>query len=77
MDTLTVAGKSCVDLTFRAFQLRVVWFYGTSVRHAGQHIFSASRSDRTSPQKINLNFVDYMKIEQNFDSTENSRQGNS
>ena len=64
MDTLTVAGKPCVDLTF-VLQFRVVRLYGTSVRHAGQYVFRASRRDEL-PQKINLNFVDYMKIEQNL-----------
>ena len=55
MDTLTVAGKPCVDLTFVPFQLRVVRFYGTFIRHAGQYLFcKACRHELSSENKSEL-----------------------
>ncbi len=62
-------GSLC-RLDFRAFQLRVVRFYRTSVRHALDSTYFVRRVVMNFPQKINLNFVDYMKIEQDFDRAE-------
>ena len=69
MDTLTVAGKSCVDLTFVPFNSESFGFTGHLYVMLDSTYF-VRRVVMNFPQKINLNFVDYMKIEQNFDRAE-------
>lgn len=65
MDTLTVAGKPCVDLTFVPFNSESFGFTGHLYVMLDSTYF-VKRAVMNFPQKINLNFVDYMKIEQNF-----------
>ncbi len=69
MDTLTVAGKPCVDLTFVPFNSESFGFTGHLYVMLDSTYF-VRRAVMNFPQKINLNFVDYMKIEQNFDRAE-------
>lgn len=69
MDTLTVAGKPCVDLTFVPFNSESFGFTGHLYVMLDSTYF-VKRAVMNFPQKINLNFVDYMKIEQNFDRAE-------
>ena len=69
MDTLTVAGKPCVDLTFVPFNSESFGFTGHLYVMLDSTYF-VRRVVMNFPQKINLNFVDYMKIEQNFDRAE-------
>ena len=69
MDTLTVAGKPCVDLTFVPFNSESFGFTGHLYVMLDSTYF-VKRTVMNFPQKINLNFVDYMKIEQNFDRAE-------
>lgn len=66
MDTLSVAGKPCVDLTFVPFNSESFGFTGHLYVVLDSTYF-VCRAVLNFPQKINLNFVDYMKIEQNFD----------
>ena len=70
MDTITVAGKPCVDLTFVPFNSESFGFTGHLYVMLDSTYF-VRRAVMNFPQKINLNFVDYMKIEQNFDRAEN------
>ena len=72
MDTLTVAGKPCVDLTFVPFNSESFGFTGHLYVMLDSTYF-VRRAVMNFPQKINLNFVDYMKIEQNFDRAEDVR----
>lgn len=65
MDTLVVHGDSCVDLAFVPFNSESFGFAG--------HLFVSMDSTRfvhqvrmSFPKKINLNFVDNMVLEQNF-----------
>lgn len=69
MDTLTVAGKPCVDLTFVPFNSESFGFTGHLYVMLDSTYF-VRRVVMNFPQKINLNFVDYMKIEQDFDRAE-------
>ena len=69
MDTLTVAGKPCVDLTFVPFNSESFGFTGHLYVMLDSTYF-VRRAVMNFPQKINLNFVDYMKIEQDFDRAE-------
>lgn len=58
--------KPCVDLTFVPFES---FIYGHLYVMLDSTYF-VRRVVMNFPQKINLNFVDYMKIEQNFDRAE-------
>ena len=69
MDTLTVAEKPCVDLTFVPFNSESSGFTGHLYVMLDSTYF-VRRVVMNFPQKINLNFVDYMKIEQDFDRAE-------
>ena len=69
MDTLTVAEKPCVDLTFVPFNSESFGFTGHLYVMLDSTYF-VRRVVMNFPQKINLNFVDYMKIEQDFDRAE-------
>ncbi|MDO4162955.1 MAG: DUF5686 family protein [Bacteroides sp.] len=69
MDTLTVAGKPCVDLTFVPFNSESFGFTGHLYVMLDSTYF-VRKVVMNFPQKINLNFVDYMKIEQTFDRAE-------
>jgi hypothetical protein len=69
MDTLTVAGKPCVDLTFVPFNSESFGFTGHLYVTLDSTYF-VRRAIMNFPQKINLNFVDYMKFEQNFTQAE-------
>lgn len=66
MDTLTVAGRPCVDLSFVPFNSESFGFTGHLYVMLDSTYF-VRRVVMNFPRKINLNFVDYMKIEQNFD----------
>ena len=65
MDTITVAGKPCVDLTFVPFNSESFGFTGHLYVTLDSTYF-VRRAVMNFPKKINLNFVDYMKFEQNF-----------
>lgn len=65
MDTITVAGKPCVDLTFVPFNSESFGFTGHLYVTLDSTYF-VRRAIMNFPKKINLNFVDYMKFEQNF-----------
>lgn len=69
MDTLTVAGQPCVDLTFVPFNSESFGFTGHLYVLLDSTYF-VRRVVMNFPQKINLNFVDYMRIEQNFERAE-------
>ena len=69
MDTLSVAGKPCVDLTFVPFNSESFGFTGHLYVMLDSTYF-VRRVVMNFPQKINLNFVDYMKLEQDFDRSE-------
>ncbi len=70
MDTLTVAGQPCVDLTFVPFNSESFGFTGHLYVTLDSTYF-VRRAIMNFPKKINLNFVDYMMFEQNFTRTEN------
>ena len=65
MDTLVVADKPCVDLAFVPFNSESFGFTGHLFVTLDSTYF-VRRVLLNIPQKINLNFVDYMKIEQEF-----------
>ncbi|WP_270419832.1 DUF5686 and carboxypeptidase-like regulatory domain-containing protein [Bacteroides intestinalis] len=65
MDTLTIAGQPCVDLTFVPFNSESFGFTGHLYVTLDSTYF-VRRAIMNFPQKINLNFVDYMSLEQNF-----------
>ena len=65
MDTLTIAGQPCVDLTFVPFNSESFGFTGHLYVTLDSTYF-VRRATMNFPQKINLNFVDYMSLEQNF-----------
>lgn len=69
MDTISVAGRPCVDLTFVPFNSESFGFTGHLYVMLDSTYF-VRRVVMNFPQKINLNFVDYMKIEQDFDRAE-------
>ncbi len=74
MDTLTVGGKPCVDLTFVPFNSESFGFTG-HLYVALDSTYFVHRVRMNFPQKINLNFVDNMTLEQNFDrSPDGTRQ---
>lgn len=70
MDTLTIAGQPCVDLTFVPFNSESFGFTGHLYVTLDSTYF-VRRAIMNFPKKINLNFVDYMMFEQNFTRTEN------
>lgn len=66
MDTVQIAGHKCMDLTFVPFNSESFGFTG--------HLFVTldstnfvKRVQLNVPKNINLNFVDYMSIEQEYD----------
>lgn len=65
MDTLTIAGQPCVDLTFVPFNSESFGFTGHLYVTLDSTYF-VRRATMNFPQKINLNFVDYMSLTQNF-----------
>lgn len=65
MDTLCVAGRPCVDLAFVPFNSESFGFTGHLYVMMDSTYF-VSRVVMNFPKKINLNFVDYMKLEQRF-----------
>lgn len=69
MDTLTIAGRPCVDLTFVPFNSESFGFTGHLYVTLDSTYF-VRRATMNFPQKINLNFVDYMSLEQNFSRSE-------
>ena len=66
MDTLTVAGKPCVDLTFVPFNSESFGFTGHLFITLDSTYF-VQKVKLNVPKKINLNFVGGMTIEQTFD----------
>ena len=66
MDTVSVAGKPCVDLAFVPFNSESFGFTGHLYVLLDSTYF-VRRVVMNFPQKINLNFVDYMRIDQLFD----------
>lgn len=66
MDTVMVAGEPCVDLAFVPFSSESFGFTGHLYVMLDSTYF-VRRVVMNFPQKINLNFVDYMRIDQVFD----------
>lgn len=66
MDTVSIAGRPCVDLTFVPYNSESFGFTGHLYVTLDSTYF-VCRATMNFPQKINLNFVDYMSLEQNFD----------
>lgn len=66
MDTLSVGGKPCVDLAFVPFNSESFGFTGHLYVMLDSTYF-VHRAVLNLPKKINLNFVDYMAVEQHFD----------
>lgn len=74
MDTLVVAGKPCVDLTFVPFNSESFGFTGHLYVSLDSTYF-VHRVQMNFPQKINLNFVDNMTLEQFFEqASDGTRQ---
>lgn len=74
LDTLSVAGKPCVDLSFVPFNSESFGFTGHLYVMLDSTYF-VHKAVLNFPQKINLNFVDRMRIEQEFDrASDGTRQ---
>ena len=69
MDTLQIAGESCADLTFVPFNSESFGFTGHLYVTLDSTYF-VKRAVFNFPKKINLNFVDYMLLEQEFKRAE-------
>lgn len=65
MDTLQVAGERCVDLAFTPFNSESFGFNGHLFVTLDSTFF-VKRAVFNFPKDINLNFVDYMLLEQEF-----------
>lgn len=65
-DTLDIGGQPCVDLTFVPFNSESFGFTGHLYVSLDSTYF-VHRVQMNFPRKINLNFVDGMTLEQNFD----------
>ncbi len=65
MDTIQVAGEKCVDLTFVPYNSESFGFTGHLYVTLDSTYF-VKRVLFNFPQRINLNFVDYMVLEQEF-----------
>lgn len=65
-DTLQMDGRSCVDLTFVPYNSESFGFAGHLFVMMDSTYF-VRKAVLNFPRKINLNFVDYMQIEQHFD----------
>ena len=69
MDTLQIAGEQCVDLAFTPFNSESFGFNGHLYVTLDSTYF-VMRAVFNFPKKINLNFVDYMLLEQEFKRAE-------
>ena len=69
MDTLQIAGEPCVDLAFTPFNSESFGFNGHLYVVLDSTYF-VKRAVFNFPKKINLNFVDYMLLEQEFKRAE-------
>lgn len=69
MDTLQIAGEQCVDLAFTPFNSESFGFNGHLYVTLDSTYF-VKRAVFNFPKKINLNFVDYMLLEQEFKRAE-------
>ncbi len=69
MDTLQVAGERCVDLTFVPYNSESFGFTGHLYVTLDSTYF-VKRAVLNFPKKINLNFVEYMLLEQEFKRAE-------
>ena len=69
MDTLQIAGELCADLTFVPFNSESFGFTGHLYVTLDSTYF-VKRAVFNFPKKINLNFVDYMLLEQEFKRAE-------
>ncbi len=67
-DTLDIGGQPCIDLTFVPFNSESFGFTGHLYVSLDSTYF-VRRVLMSFPRKINLNFVDDMTLEQNFDRT--------
>ncbi|GCB35922.1 hypothetical protein KGMB02408_28670 [Bacteroides faecalis] len=65
MDTLQIAGEPCADLTVVPFNSESFGFTGHLYVILDSTCF-VKRTVFNFPKKINLNFVDYMLLEQEF-----------
>ena len=68
-DTIEIAGEKCVDLTFVPFNSQSFGFTGHLYVTLDSTYF-VKRALLNFPQKINLNFVNYMQLEQEFSRAE-------
>ena len=69
MDTLQIAGELCADLAFTPFNSESFGFNGHLYVTLDSTYF-VKRAVFNFPKKINLNFVDYMLLEQEFKRAE-------
>ena len=69
MDTLQIAGEPCADLAFTPFNSESFGFNGHLYVTLDSTYF-VKRAVFNFPKKINLNFVDYMLLEQEFKRAE-------
>ena len=69
MDTLQIGGETCTDLAFTPFNSESFGFNGHLYVTLDSTYF-VKRAVLNFPKKINLNFVDYMLLEQEFKRAE-------
>ena len=69
MDTLQIGGETCADLAFTPFNSESFGFNGHLYVTLDSTYF-VKRAVLNFPKKINLNFVDYMLLEQEFKRAE-------
>ena len=66
MDTLDIAGQECIDLAFTPFNPESFGFTG-HIYVAADSTFFIKLVQMNVPHDINMNFVEYMNIKQEFD----------
>ncbi|MDR1330945.1 MAG: DUF5686 and carboxypeptidase regulatory-like domain-containing protein [Tannerella sp.] len=71
MDTLLIGGEQCMDLAFVPFNSESFGFTGHLFVTLDSTYF-VKKANLNVPKAINLNFVSYMSIEQDFDRTEDN-----
>ncbi len=66
MDTLDIAGQECIDLAFTPFNPESFGFTG-HIYVAADSTFFIKLVQMNVPHDINMNFIEYMNIKQEFD----------
>ncbi len=69
MDTLDIAGEQCIDLAFTPFNPESFGFTG-HIYVTADSTFFIKLVQMNVPHDINMNFVEYMNIKQEFDRLE-------